>query len=592
MPESNWLTSSPADPQRVRAAREELLSHGLLAEPAGGLGVRDVIERSWRRCVADAVPTVRTELPHADVEDAHEALRDAAAPVLQRLSEHLADIPVAMFVSNDRGHIVLRHAQEWAHRRLLDRASAAEGFDFSEQSIGTNGMGTVLAERRPVLINGPEHYSDLLVPFTCAATPIVEPFTGRLLGSFSLACSVKESSPLMYGLTTDVGRQIEQNLTSMLGAREQVLIRAYLMAENTSRDPVLVVTDRTVFANVAGVPHLDSDSHAMLWDHLTELPTRSGPVRARVPLPGGWQDALVEPVEGGGTRARAWTVRLLSPATAHPPAPRLPRARTSAEVPAPAPLADERACVVFVGGPGTGKMHRAHASLRSTYGEDVEVHVLDASAMRPGQGNQWSAACIDAVEAGRPVVVRHLQDLPAEEVNRLHAVAREARDSGQSLALVITADLDGALDHVQLLAEELGPSVSVPSLADEPHGVPKLITALLTELAPAQTRPRLTSDALRSLMHWSWPGNVAELRGVLLRLVQTHPGTTVRAVDLPPRIQQGEARRTPTLLESAERQAIVQALHEADGNRSRAAELLGVGRTTLYRKIKQLRIDV
>ena len=67
---------------------------------------------------------------------------------------------------------------------------AAEGFDFSEQSIGTNGIGTVLVERQPVLVRGPEHYNALLENLTCAGTPIIEPYIGRMLGSFSLACVV------------------------------------------------------------------------------------------------------------------------------------------------------------------------------------------------------------------------------------------------------------------------------------------------------------------------------------------------------------------------------------------------------------------
>src|SRR5687767_12776912 len=218
---SEWPASLPTDPRSLRAAREDMLSRGLLAPRRGQPAVRPIIERSWRRCMADAVPTVRSELPHSDLATMTIALRDAAAPVVDRMSEHLGDLRVGLFVSNDRGQILLRQVQEPQHRRILDRASAAEGFDFSEVSVGTNGMGTVLVERQPVLVHGAEHYSDLLENVTCAATPIFEPFTRRLLGTFSIACASQDASPLMYGLTTDVGRQIESNLASMLGAREQ-----------------------------------------------------------------------------------------------------------------------------------------------------------------------------------------------------------------------------------------------------------------------------------------------------------------------------------------------------------------------------------
>ena len=242
-------------------------------------------------------------------------------------------------------------------------------------------------------MQGAEHFSDLLADVTCAATPIFEPFTRRLLGTFSIACSTKDASPLMYGLTTDVGRQIESNLTTMLGAREQALIRAYLMAENSSRDPVLVLTDRTVFANTAGVPHLDSTSHAVLWDFLALQAPAGGTTAMRLPLGGSWLDALVEPVEGTRGSQAAWCLRLLPqqrgteriprdrepigpaelvpalPVASRTPVPRRSGGSDVASVPpgaaaGPAAAAlDARRTLALQGGPGSGKLHVALALL-------------------------------------------------------------------------------------------------------------------------------------------------------------------------------------------------------------------------------------
>ena len=61
---------------------------------------------------------------------------------------------------------------------------------------------------------------------------------------------------------------------------------------------------------------------------------------------------------------------------------------------------------------------------------------------------------------------------------------------------------------------------------------------------------------------------------------------------LPRHLQQSPPRRHLTLLESAERDAIIKALDMASGNKSEAAELLGMGRTTLYRRLRQLGLDV
>lgn len=85
---------------RTRQARERLLELGLLATPVAQSGVREIIERSWRRCVGDAVPVGRHEIPYvADVIDVAPRLHAAAAPVLDRLGDDLGDARVAMFLS-------------------------------------------------------------------------------------------------------------------------------------------------------------------------------------------------------------------------------------------------------------------------------------------------------------------------------------------------------------------------------------------------------------------------------------------------------------------------------------------------------------
>lgn len=124
MATSEWPMVLP-DRRSLRSAREDLLALGLLAHRQEQPAVRPIIERSWRRCVSEAVPTVQRELPHVELSTMTLALRDAAAPVLDRMSEHLGDLRVGLYVSNDRGQILHRQVPEAQHRRILDRACAA-----------------------------------------------------------------------------------------------------------------------------------------------------------------------------------------------------------------------------------------------------------------------------------------------------------------------------------------------------------------------------------------------------------------------------------------------------------------------------------
>lgn len=122
----------------------------------------------------------------------------------------------------------------------MGRASAAEGFDYSESSVGTNGIGTALVERRTVLVRGPEHYNALLEDLTCATTPVIEPGTGRLVGSFSLACSVRDAHPLMSVMAGDIGRQIEAHLLEATGERGCSLMKAFLGLDRNGAGALVV----------------------------------------------------------------------------------------------------------------------------------------------------------------------------------------------------------------------------------------------------------------------------------------------------------------------------------------------------------------
>lgn len=247
---------------------------------------------------------------------------------------------------------------------------------------------------------------------------------------------------------------------------------------------------------------------------------------------------------------------------------------------------DGRRTLALQGGPGVGKLHSARALL-----EGSEALLQDVSRFRAGDGARWSEQGLDALAAGRPVILRHLQDLHPRDVNRVLALAAEAGDRPLAIGLMLTWDATDAPEHVERLVRRVAPVVRLPNLAEEPGRIAALVTALLAELAAPERRPRLSSDALQCLLRWSWPGNVEELRTLLQDLCDGQPARYVRQADLPARLQRAPLRRTNSLMESAEREAIVSALHQAAGNRSRAAALLGIGRTTLYRKMQQLRID-
>jgi two-component system, NtrC family, nitrogen regulation response regulator NtrX len=141
----------------------------------------------------------------------------------------------------------------------------------------------------------------------------------------------------------------------------------------------------------------------------------------------------------------------------------------------------------------------------------------------------------------------------------------------------------------------------VPPLRERLEDVPLLADHFLHEFATAYGRraKELTPDAYRVLQSYPWPGNVRELRNLMERIVIMNPQTRIDARHIP----LNPARRSvfdrppvdrfaslQEVREAAERDYIQRKLEEAQGNVSRTAELLGLERSNLYRKMKSLGI--
>ena len=137
-------------------------------------------------------------------------------------------------------------------------------------------------------------------------------------------------------------------------------------------------------------------------------------------------------------------------------------------------------------------------------------------------------------------------------------------------------------------------SIRLPSLKERAADIPILAERFLAQQAVASgLQPdarRFSSDALRRLTAYAWPGNIRELESVVSRALLSTRAEVIDASDLeglePAASHRSPARRVQTLAE-AERQHILSVLEMHGWNKRRAAEALGVGRWTLYRKIDE-----
>ncbi len=143
----------------------------------------------------------------------------------------------------------------------------------------------------------------------------------------------------------------------------------------------------------------------------------------------------------------------------------------------------------------------------------------------------------------------------------------------------------------------------VPPLRERKEDIPQLTRHFLREFSSAYSRrpKEVSDDAVETLMRYVWPGNVRELRNVIERIVIMNPAVTrLERKHLPPLLHRDGSRRQlagefSTLQQARaayERDYILKKLDENRGNVSRAAEVLGLERSHLYRKMKTLGIAV
>ena len=139
----------------------------------------------------------------------------------------------------------------------------------------------------------------------------------------------------------------------------------------------------------------------------------------------------------------------------------------------------------------------------------------------------------------------------------------------------------------------------LPPLRERPEDVPLLTEHFNQKFSKAYGRApkKFEAEAIEDLQNHSWPGNVRELKNTIERVVIMHPGVKVSANDLPPHGEEeapAASFRFPSFKEATDayhREFIQKKLADAEGNVTRAAELMGVDRSHLYRRMRALGIQ-
>jgi len=135
--------------------------------------------------------------------------------------------------------------------------------------------------------------------------------------------------------------------------------------------------------------------------------------------------------------------------------------------------------------------------------------------------------------------------------------------------------------------------IKLPPLRERKSDIQLMVISFLEKFSDPHGPPRtISDDAMRRLIAYDWPGNVRELENAIERAVAMGSGPIVHVGDLPSNLHYPSSERVPDKdellpMEELERRAILRTLRETGGDKLAAARMLGIGKTTLYRKLKQ-----
>lgn len=248
-------------------AAADLLATGLarthdavLSGTGRAVAPRDVIAESWRRSLGARVDPDTAEapvlLPESDVRAIREThpLASLIPDLRQQLEPVLSTAPYVAVLTDAKGDVLWRTGSAKA-RVVADSINLAEGTRWTEDTIGTNGIGTSLATGLPTSIFAAEHLARRLHAYSCAGAPVRDPDTGEVLGCLNLSGSLRALHPAAVSLITVSARLMEESLRARMVRRdERLLIRnaAHLATSGGDRTALLAPSGRVVAASPTG----------------------------------------------------------------------------------------------------------------------------------------------------------------------------------------------------------------------------------------------------------------------------------------------------------------------------------------------------
>jgi len=608
-------------------------------EESGGQ-VKPLIHQSWQRSKNYNINHQRFEntdiltMPQLNERcQSQEQLVRAAKNVLPNLFNFLKGLRHIVLVSDKEGYI-LESIGEPAFLNKVQKVQVSPGTNWREDSRGTNAIGTILHEQRPLTIFGSEHYVQQVHFIDCWASPIKGP-QGEMIGVLNISAEAsKVESGHLLNLAVTGTRLIELNLQLY---RLEQMFSIYQQGFNLAGQ---MLTEGLIAIDFAGIITEINHSGATLLGYKRE--DIIGRLAVDVFKSRCWgfkgeaSDLHLEMKSGmnvftqfqqvtgenGNTVGAVGTLRLdLATKTRNNI---VGRSQSIKDVVRRAEkTAQTNATVLITGESGTGKENIAHhihaksnragqpfvpincAAIPENLIESELFGYVEGSftgAKREGMPGKFEIA------DGGTIFLDEIGDMPLNVQASLLRVLqdKEVCRIGDSRLRKVDVRIIAATNHdlnaltqnnqfrLDLYYRLNVVNIAIPPLRQRMEDILDLIPYLVKKACQTHAKPipKISPDMYDYFLAYSWPGNVRELENCIESMVVMSENGEFCINDLPPYLQKTPSTAKEKHLDlhtkKATTNAILMALQAANGNRAIAAQSLGIGRTTLYRKMKAL----
>lgn len=599
------MTTQPISRESVKAphawnAKAILRDRALFLEQGNSAlersEVREPIKASWRRSAINGLNPVHCLPQFSGAPRPNDQFRSMATRIVADEASTLPEIRMCLWITDHEGRLVRYWAPDARFERYLSSRAVLPGNSIAELYAGTGGGGMAIETGQPSIVFGPEHFSECWLDTTSAAAPVRHPVTRRVVGAIGMACEFKDSSFMLLGWVTSVAKQVERELTNDLSADEHLLLSAYLGTNHDARHPVICMDEKTVITNAVASRMLNAQDQAMLWEHVSRsMDNPAGTDHAITLSTGAAAVASLKSLFKGDTRVgavislRQADERTRNAAADRDVLPGLPGRsvtwRNAWSQFDPMATRNSAISLLIVGAEGAGKTTAAAAVLDGKSTSTIDL-CLDTARDR----SSWLTRLEDLRQTGtESVLIEHLEAVGNDQSQEAVEFFTRLRNLG--LDVVGTMTTSGAVNRGRI-DEMFDTAVHLPTLNDRVDDLGLLLDAMTRRHCPGR-RPTWPASVVQTLSRTDWEYNLHSLDAVVRFVLSSLRGRLqVTVTDLPAHLRAQSSRRFLAGLEAAEADAIATALRQAHGNKRLAADSLGIARSTLYRKVRALGLDL